>query len=360
MIRSRFRELDGLRGIAAVAVLVSHFTGAYNTRHPGDPSPFFDFPYGAFGVQLFFLISGFVILMSARRANVPSDFVISRVSRIYPAYWISLVAALVVARLWQPSETQLEFWESILNFTMFQRWFLIPNAVDVYWTLAIELQFYLMIFALLFFTRCRISDKLLTYVISFWLALAVVVAVWAGPYSRGIDPQNVVTPVKIVLNLTLAEYGPLFCAGMLSFVARGKGRLSVLLIITSISAVLVAVLLHSWIYGSIVAGICIIFVYIVMRKSTAWLTLAPLQWLGKISYSLYIIHAVIGYVIIKAVLPYVGRDWGMLVAAVGSIGAAWALYELGERQSSALMKRLLERSRDWFRVRLLSMEHVRR
>lgn len=324
-----------------MAVLVCHFTGAYNTRYLGDPAPIFDFPYGAFGVQLFFLISGFVILMSARRATVSSDFVISRVSRIYPAYWISLIVALLMARLWQSSEAQLGLWESILNFTMFQRWLLVPNAVDVYWTLAVELQFYLLIFGLLLFTRCRISDKLLTVVISCWLAIAVAVAIWAGPYSRGIDPQNVVTPVKVVLNLTLAEYGPLFCAGMLSFIARSKGKISALLLVTSSGAVVVAVLLHSWMYGSIVAGICVFFVFISMRNVTVWLTVAPLQWLGKISYSLYIIHAVIGYIIIKAVLPYVGRDWAMLIAAGGAIIAAWFLYELGEKRLSALMKRLL-------------------
>jgi len=72
----------GLRGIAALAVVVGHFTGTYNTRYPDDPAPIFDFPAGAFGVQLFFMISGFVILISAERARVPTDFVISRVSRL--------------------------------------------------------------------------------------------------------------------------------------------------------------------------------------------------------------------------------------------------------------------------------------
>lgn len=348
-MQSRFKELDGLRGIAAFAVLISHFTGAYNTRYVGDPRPLFDFPYGAFGVQLFFLISGFVILMTALRARVPSDFVISRVSRIYPAYWLSLIAALVVGRLWQTSEVQLSLWESILNFTMFQRWLFVPNAVDVYWTLAVELQFYIVIFVLLVVTRCRLSAKWLSSMVWGWLAISLVVAIWAGPYSRGIDPQNVVTPVKVVLNLTLAEFGPLFCAGMLAYVARGKKQVTVQLIIASASAVAVAVLLHNWLYGGIVAGICIFFVYVAMRETTRWLTIAPLQFLGRISYSLYIIHAVVGYMIIKVAMPYIGRDWGMLMATVGSILAAWLLYEIGEKRGSALMKRALEFARERFR-----------
>lgn len=348
---TRFRELDGLRGMAAMAVLVSHFTGAYNSRYLNDPLPFFDFPYGAFGVQLFFLISGFVILMSARRAKTPRDFVISRVSRIYPAFWISLIAALLVAAFLQPPHTRLSFWEAAANFTMFQRWLLVPNAVDVYWTLAVELQFYLLLVGLLILTRCRISDQFISFVVISWLVVSVAVAVWAGPYSRGIDPQHVVTPVKIVLNVTLAEYGPLFCAGMLAFISRARGRISGLLLLSSAGSVFVAGILHTWLDAAIVAGICVAFIVIAMRKTTVWLTALPFQWLGKISYSLYIIHAVIGYVIIKAVLPYVGRDWGMLVAAAASIVAAWLLYEVGEKRASALMKRSLESLRDRSRRR---------
>ncbi|MDQ0922282.1 peptidoglycan/LPS O-acetylase OafA/YrhL [Pseudarthrobacter sp. W1I19] len=346
MTTGRFSELDGLRGLAAVAVLVSHFTGAYDTINVDAPKAFFDFPYGAFGVQLFFLISGFVILMSARRATEPSDFVISRASRIYPAYWLSLIIALAVAPVLHEPHLRLSAWEALLNFTMGQRWLQVPNAVDVYWTLAVELQFYVLIAVLLIVTRCRLSDRVVSRVSFFWLLMAVLVAIWAGPYSQGIDPQSVITPVKIVLNLTLAEYAPLFCAGMLAFTARAQRRMSPLLLLSSGSAVFVTGVLHSWVDAAVVAGICAFFVTVTMRTTTSWLTIAALQWLGKISYSLYIIHAVIGYVTITAVLPFVGRDWAMLLAAAVSIGASWLLYETGEKRCSAVLRRLLEKWRD--------------
>ena len=80
----RFRELDGLRGIAALAVVFSHYAAQHNSHFPEDPPPFHGFEWGAAGVQLFFIISGFVIFMSARRANRPSDFAISRAARLYP------------------------------------------------------------------------------------------------------------------------------------------------------------------------------------------------------------------------------------------------------------------------------------
>lgn len=338
---ARFRELDGLRGIAALAVLASHFTGGYNSHYTAAPQPFVDFPYGAFGVQLFFLISGFVILMSAHRAERPSDFIISRVSRIYPAYWVSLVLALAVSFFFHVGDVGLTAWETVANFSMMQRWLQVPNAVEVYWTLAVELQFYVLIFALIVITRSRITDKVIITFTVAWLVLSLGIALWACPFSWGIDPQNVVTPVKIVLNVSLAEFGPLFSTGMLAYLSRDRGHFMILTPVAGAVSVIVATLLHSWSYGAIVAGICTAFIIIALRPRTSWLNLRGLQWLGKISYSLYIVHSVVGYLVIQSVWPLIGRDWAILAALIAAILVAWAVHEIGEQKASAAMKRLL-------------------
>lgn len=326
----RFTELDGLRGIAALAVVVSHYGGAYNSRYPNDPMAFYDFSYGAFGVQLFFLISGFVILMTAFRAKRPSDFVISRVSRLYPAYWISLVLAVVLIYAFNVPPFKPSVPEILANITMIQRWFLVPNVEDVYWTLAIEMQFYVLILLLLLVTKCKISDRLVRWGSVAWLLVSMAVSFWAGPYSRGISPQNVDTPVKMVLNVTLAEFGPLFCAGMLLFISRRDGKLQPLAIVAGIVASLNAGLLHGVQSALIVLGIVAVFTFVVMRPRTRFLNFAPLQWYGKISYSLYIVHATLGYVVIHSVWPYVGRNGAIFVAfAVASV-VAWGVYKFGE------------------------------
>lgn len=337
----RFRELDGLRGIAALAVLVYHFTGPYNSHYTTDPRPIFDFPFGAFGVQLFFLISGFVILMSADRAKQPSDFIISRAARIYPAYWASLILALAVGFFFQLKVAELTAWEILINFSMMQRWLLVPNAVDVYWTLAVELQFYVLVFALILVTRSRITDRVVNIVCSVWLCVSLGVAVWASPFSAGIDPQNVVTPVKILLNISIAEFGPLFCTGMLAYLSRKNGNPMLLMPVAGAVSVAVTILLNAWLDGVIIAVICTAFVLIALRPRTLWLNLRVLQWLGKISYSLYIVHSTVGYLIIRSVWPFIGRDWAILVALIGSALTAWVIYEIGERRSSAAMKAFL-------------------
>lgn len=155
----RFRELDGLRGIAASAVVVYHLLGGYDGKFPDEPASQWTFHWGAYGVQLFFMISGFVILMSARRAQRPVDFVISRVSRLYPAYWLAMAGTLLLAwgfgiyaAIHRPTVG-----EALANLTMVQRWLLVENVDQVYWTLAVEMQFYAVVFALLVLSRCTLT-----------------------------------------------------------------------------------------------------------------------------------------------------------------------------------------------------------
>lgn len=343
---ARFTELDGLRGIAALAVVLSHYTGAYNTRYLGAEQASFDFEIGAFGVQLFFLISGFVILMTAQKSRKVSNFVISRASRLYPAYWISLGFIIVVSVIFNVPKVDLSPLIVAGNLTMVQRWMLIPNVSDVYWTLAVEMQFYLIVIVLLLVTKANLSTRFIQYFVYFWLVLSLTVSVFAGPFSRGIDPQNVVFPVRIILNLTLSEFGPLFCLGMFAYLARIHAQKYWLLCFPLIVAVVNAGLLHDWWYSLVVAVICLAFLLVVHRERTKFLTIKPMLFYGKISYSMYIIHSIPGYVVITLTIPLLGRDWSMLAAFIVATFLAWGLHSLGEVRGSRLMKSFLLRIRD--------------
>jgi len=72
--------------LAAMAVVFFHFTTRFGELFKGDPSPSISFPTGYYGVNLFFIISGFVIFMTLERTKKPMDFVVSRFSRLFPAY----------------------------------------------------------------------------------------------------------------------------------------------------------------------------------------------------------------------------------------------------------------------------------
>lgn len=357
--RQRFRELDGLRGIAAVAVVLSHLTGGYDSKYPGDGGTVPNMWWGAFGVQLFFFISGFVILMSARRARVPGDFVISRISRLYPVYWIAVTVSIIVSIVFRVPHTDVGWIDRLMNYTMVQRLLLFENVDEVYWTLAIEMQFYMVIFALLVMTRTRLTNRVVVSLALAWIAMSTVLAVIARPHTLGVDPQRVETPWKILLNLTLVEWGPFFAAGMLAYLARESAKMRPLAYGAAASTVLISGILHGWEQAATVGAVGLLFTIVVARERTGFLHWAPFQFYGKISYSLYIGHAVTGYALLHVLVPYTGRWVGMGIVFVVVTGIAYTYYRTGEQYLSQRMRRGLKNLRENIRVRGTAVEGQR-
>ena len=127
----RLTELDALRGLAALSVCLFHFDY---------------FNYGVTGVDLFFMISGFVIFMSVSNAKNINDFIFSRIIRLYPVYWLSIFIAVlayyVKSNTFPPHHTSY----ILGNLLMIQPVFRTPVLVDAYWTLYVEILFYLFIY----------------------------------------------------------------------------------------------------------------------------------------------------------------------------------------------------------------------
>ncbi|MFD8146721.1 acyltransferase family protein [Streptomyces sp. NPDC059708] len=145
--RIRLTALDGLIFVAALMVVSYHYvTLASAWGRPGSAV----FPvaqpvaaYGWLGVEVFFLVSGFVICMSTWGRTL-GDFAISRVSRLYPAYWAAVVFTAGVLWLW-PEMRRIEHWSDVLvNLSMMQGGLHVKHLDDAYWTLFVELKFYVL------------------------------------------------------------------------------------------------------------------------------------------------------------------------------------------------------------------------
>ena len=95
---ARVRELDVLRGLAAAAVVLFHYTVRYGALYGYPAPPIVRVPTGFYGVEVFFCISGFVIFMTLDRTRRPMDFVVSRVSRLWPAYIVAIAVTFAVVR----------------------------------------------------------------------------------------------------------------------------------------------------------------------------------------------------------------------------------------------------------------------
>ena len=147
MQTKRVKELDSLRGLAALMVMWYHFT-AFR------PQASLGFTYGLTGVDLFFMISGFVIFMSLTHVKTSLQFVINRISRLYPTYWACVTITFLTITLYNHVDfNQTEIITYISNLTMFQFYLNIRDIDDSYWTLIIEMTFYIVMLVLFHFKK---------------------------------------------------------------------------------------------------------------------------------------------------------------------------------------------------------------
>ncbi|MFI5818339.1 acyltransferase family protein [Streptomyces rishiriensis] len=145
----RLRALDGLRLIAALMVAVYHYAGRDGeVSRAWGTSPGLQFPtlhgfaaYGCLGVQVFFVISGFVICMSGWGRPLRS-FVASRVSRLMPAYWAAVLLVTAVFALPPVVFEAVSPSDALVNLTLLQQPLGVDRVLGVCWTLWAEIRFY--------------------------------------------------------------------------------------------------------------------------------------------------------------------------------------------------------------------------
>lgn len=148
----RFDYVDCMRAIAALMVVVlhaadlAHHTPQISKANEWLLTPAFTLDFGRAGVVLFFAISGFVIPSSLRGAGDIVNFPIRRFFRLYPAYWLSIVVSLYVG--WHLAGREPTGLQIIANFTMLQAYLGFPHVENLYWTLSVELAFYVMCYLL--------------------------------------------------------------------------------------------------------------------------------------------------------------------------------------------------------------------
>ena len=121
--------------------MLFHFTHVYSVKF-GYSSPLgFTWPYGAYGVEMFFILSGFVNSMSLMRRGKPVDFVAARLIRIIPVFLLVIIANLWILRL-APMNEIVSAPQFIANMTLIPRVLGFECVDPVMWTLQIEMMFY--------------------------------------------------------------------------------------------------------------------------------------------------------------------------------------------------------------------------
>ncbi len=166
-------SINTLRFIAALAVVIYHYTFSFYYRDV----PYVDIPllrqlsqYGYLGVDLFFIISGFVISLSAEGRNAYA-FLKSRVGRLYPVFWVSaIITSLFLLFGGHLIYSNMSWSRFFASMTMLPELFNADPLDGTYWTLLVEMKFYLFVFILLLFKKFKDIEPL-AVVISLLLLL---------------------------------------------------------------------------------------------------------------------------------------------------------------------------------------------
>lgn len=277
----RIKWLDELRGLAALMVVLFHYFTNYDKHYSHSFSVPDFLEFGALGVNLFFIISGFVIFMTINRMKDIKAFAISRFSRLYPAFWVALFLSFIFTQFLGPSDRAVGFKTFFLNFSMIQEYLGFAHVDNVYWTLSIELAFYFWMGVLLFTRQVRN--------IHYFLIVAVIASFWVN------DLPNIIRQLFII------KYISLFAAGISFYQLSSKSGSKTTYLVLVLS--LVSIFLN---YHLINAFIISIFyaVFWLMSGKDDYSPNRVLVYLGSISYSLYLVHQNIGYGIIQQSYSY--------------------------------------------------------
>jgi peptidoglycan/LPS O-acetylase OafA/YrhL len=350
---SRIRELDALRGLAALAVVAFHYTTRFDELFGHAPGLSWRAPWGAAGVELFFILSGFVIFMTLDRTKSALDFVIGRFARLYPAYWTALAVTLAVVTCANLPGQQVAPWEAWLNVTMLQGLFRARHVDGTYWSLQAELLFYAAMLAM-----HRVGAlRHLHATLALWLAAAFVAEGCATGRiaTGGWGGESVSAAATKMQTLLSLKYIHLFAIGMLLYDARRRGARAAEASrrrkweagALAASCLTYRAVFDSWEGAGLVVAMAAL-VAAAVAPGLAWLrrplAARPLVFLGTISYSLYLIHQNVGYVVLLE-LEAAGISPNLAVMAAGALALAAAalLTRAVEQPTMNAVRKLKER-----------------
>ncbi|MFC8490552.1 acyltransferase family protein [Streptomyces sp. NPDC057235] len=341
---NRMYALDGLRLVVALMVVFYHYVA---TADPWGHSTATIFPtahhfarFGWLGVEIFFLISGFVICMSVWGRTL-GDFAISRLTRLFPAYWVAVLMTAIVVKTW-PVVSDIDGWGTVItNLTMLQGGNNTPSVDKVYWTLFVELKFYLLMAVVVFF---GVTYRTCLVFCGVWTAAAALAPVMGS---------------ELLKQFAMPVYAPYFIAGMAFYLMRRYGPNAILWTIVGFQLLLsqryvdyrmevslgreLAESMPTWPARLVVvAGFALVGAIALGafdRVRWKWLTHA-----GAITYPLYLIHMFIGMTIIHELRDRVPAVPLVVMVTVGMMAVAWLIHRFVERPVGTWMRAGLKRA----------------
>jgi exopolysaccharide production protein ExoZ len=341
MVRSSyFCEIDLIRFLSAVSVVGFHL--AYLNHGVAEYRPvWFATWSGWIGVEIFFVISGFVIANSASNATAVA-FVKGRCLRLYPAAWFCATVTLMVVGA------------NLTNMpSYFRSLVLLPKGPwidDVYWTLSVEVSFYAVITLLLKFQMFPMVGRLafaMTAVNS--LGVSILIARHFGFFDVG-------GPTKLVdhANLVFARHGSFFALGIWIWLSTVRSLTRWEIFGCGLAAItcMIEILLRGaeflpfqsslWLLEPLVIWCAAVIGIAVFSRAPSKRDFGLLRQLGLMTYPLYLVHNVVGRAMEGKIIELGIEKWSALLAsAFAMIGLSWLVCRFFEPRCRQLMKLLI-------------------
>ncbi len=311
----RLVEIDALRGVAALAVVLFHYTTRFTDLFKPGTLPAMSFPGGHYGVNLFFIISGFVIFMTLEKTARPLDFVVSRFSRLFPAYWAAIFLTFFICHMLGLPGKLVGAGTALANMLILHGLFGVKNVDGVYWTLEVELLFYCGMFLVY-------RMKWLNRVHQILFALLLLrVSYYVLEHKFGINLP------WIMFRLMILQYIPWFALGISIYLATNRhGANKWHLPALTCSMALGTLWICESTFIAVLAAVLALTVFLAANSKLSVLRIWPVVWLGTVSYPLYLLHENIGWAIQLKLSSYgVPIDLTILVALAASLFMAGAL-----------------------------------
>ncbi|MFI6205738.1 acyltransferase family protein [Streptomyces sp. NPDC051041] len=348
----RLRALDGLRLVAALMVAAYHYGGrGGEVTDAWGTSPARQFPtlheffaYGCLGVQVFFVISGFVICMSGWGRPLASFFA-SRASRLLPAYWVAVVLVTAVFALPAVAYEAVSPSDALVNLTMLQQPLGADRVLGVCWTLWAEIRFYAL-FALCVVLPGANRHRVVLFCAGWTLAAAIAQA--------ANEP---------LLDLVLMpEYAPFFIGGIGLYLVHRDRRDACAWGIVGVSWLIgqhhaVRELWHApsvdaFSYRSSFGIVLVVTLGFAAVAAIAlgWLQWANWRWLtvaGALTYPFYLVHEHLGWVVIHALHRglHLASAPTFALTVASMLLLAWLLNRFVEEPLTPRLRSALSRAR---------------
>jgi len=339
---TRFYEIDFLRFVAAVAVVLFHYMfrgfaeGGYS---PISYAPFDQYAqYGYLGVHLFFMISGFVILLTAMKRDVV-QFVISRIVRLYPAFWAGVTFTAIMIVFFGDEIFTVSLPQYLSNLSMIDGYLGVEPVDGVYWTLLVEIKFYVLIFIILLFKEIEKIE----WFLAGWLALQVI---------------DVFAPLPTLVKfIFFPEWGSYFASGALFYLLKLRGiKWQYLALLGSSFALSLyhannETAILSEFYNAafnplvpmfFVSLFYLIFTLVILNKLTLFRSTWVLK-IGALTYPLYLIHQNVGFMLFKLFDGVINKYILLLGVFTFVLIVAWLIHNLVEKNLSLVLKNLLNK-----------------